>query len=146
MRSSSISWDESARRVEADPAATVAFSRAQWAQRGARFHETDDGQGEHPGLAVGSLATAQGTIDIGVLDYGEPVTYLLVSRASADRRNTVVAALAALSDDGVLDLEADVVDTAGAAAGRKTSRAHRARRATRSSSTSRATAESRSSR
>jgi hypothetical protein len=110
MRPSLISWDETARRVDADPAATVAMSREQWIARGARFHDVSDGQGERPGLAVGTVATTEGTNAIGVLDCGDPVTYLLVARTPPDRRRAVAAVLAALAEAEVVRPDDQIVD------------------------------------
>ena len=106
----SITWHEPGGRVAADPGATLALDRTAWERLGARFAPVDDGQGENPGLATASLSTKEGPVTVGVLDYGESITYLLVPGARDERPTTTAQVLQALSESGAIALDEDLVD------------------------------------
>jgi len=105
------------RALGADPAATIGLDGAAWAQLGAVFQDADDGQGETPRLATAMVQTAEGAISIGVVDYGENATYLLVPGVEPQRLATTEAVLDVLEAAGALRRESDLLDLAGAAPG-----------------------------
>lgn len=112
MTTPSITWDQQARRLSADPAATIALSRSAWEAAGASFTELDDGQGEMPGLATATIDVSSGPVVIGVLDYGESSTYLLVPGSEPDRFATTAAVLELLESVDVLCIARDLLDLA----------------------------------
>jgi hypothetical protein len=105
-----ITWLSGVTRFDANPTATVAVDRARWESLGATFVEVDDGDDETPGLAVGQVDG----LDFGVLDYGEGETYLLIAEPDAAAREHTLAVLGALEGAGVLAVDEEVVDVAGA--------------------------------
>lgn len=109
-----IRWDTEPRRLEADPAATLALDRAAWELLGAVFSARDDGQGEMPGLATGAVETSEGRVEVGIVDYGEGTTYLLVPGADPDRFATTAVVLETLESLGAVRLHEDLVDLADA--------------------------------
>lgn len=108
-----IRWFKTPKKLDADPGATVALDRARWEQLGASFNDADDGNGETPGLATATVRTALGAIPVGVLDYGEQSTYLLVPDGEQGQLNNTAAVLLALQDAGALRLEDELLDVAG---------------------------------
>ncbi len=76
---------------------------------GARFVPVDDGQGEMPYLATAEVATAIGGVDIGILDYREDTTYLLVPGDDGERPAVTSLVLEALVDVGAIRPD-DIVD------------------------------------
>ena len=109
MSRPTISWDEPGRQLAADPGATLALDRSAWESLGARFLAVDDGQGETPGLATASVSTPDGKMAIGILDYGERTTYLLVPGTREDRNATATEALECLAASGAITFD-DVID------------------------------------
>lgn len=107
--SDAITWHSGVDHFDANPTATVALDRARWETFGARFVEVDDGDDETPGLAVGQVDG----LDFGVLDYGETETFLLLSGEVVAGPATV-RLLELLQEAGVLEVERDVTDLAGA--------------------------------
>jgi hypothetical protein len=112
---SCIQWDPVASDIQADPAATLALDQSAWIRIGARFRPVDDGQGECPTLATATVTTPGGTVEIGVVDYGEPHTFLLVPGRDPERADSVDAVVEALIASGALS-EEQVVDVARGAA------------------------------
>jgi len=112
-----IRWSEPCTTVAADPGATLALDRVAWETLGARFAAADDGQGETPGLACALLRTAAGDVEIGILDYGEPATYILVPGRGARHAEMTDAVLNALAEAGAISLDADVIDVISPASG-----------------------------
>jgi cold shock CspA family protein len=113
MSAPSIRWDRTAKKVHADPAATVGLNRSAWERLGASFSESDDGNGETPGLATATVRTARGALRIGVLDYGEESTYVLVPGDERTLLANTGAVLLALQDGEALRIEDDLLDIAG---------------------------------
>jgi hypothetical protein len=105
-----IRWNPGVDRFDANPAATVVLDRAAWERIGAVFVEHDDGDDERPGLAVGEIETDGGVVEFGVLDYGEPETFLLVSGRDRAAVDAARAVLSALQGAGVLDLTTQLSD------------------------------------
>lgn len=89
--------------------ASLLVNGGHWRSLGAEFHQADDGSGETPGLAIGSAETQIGTLEFGVLDYGQEVSYLLVP-SSEQRAAMTQAILEALETAGMLSLKSDVLD------------------------------------
>jgi hypothetical protein len=112
MSEARIDWDKPARKLASDPAATIALDRAAWEALGAAFTELDDGQGETPGLATAKVTTSRGEAAMGILDYGESSTYLLIPAAQPERFATTAAVLELLESLGALDLGRDLLDLA----------------------------------
>jgi cold shock CspA family protein len=108
-----IGWDKRAKKVHADPAATVGLDRSAWERLGASFSESDDGNGETPSLATATVRTARGALGIGVLDYGEESTYVLVPGDERTLLANTGAVLLALQDAGALRIEDDLLDIVG---------------------------------
>lgn len=111
---SPIVWDEVPRRLAADPAATLRLDRAGWEALGASFANVDDGQGETPGLATATVETPAGTVQVGVLDYGESSTYLLVPGVEPERFARTAGVLELLESIGAVRLDSDLLDLADA--------------------------------
>ncbi len=109
MTPTSIKWDKAAKKLDADPAATVALDRRAWESLGAVFVETDDGNGETPGFATATVQTADGPTRVGVVDYGEKSTYLLVPGSGPERLASTTAVLGILDAAGALSLESDLL-------------------------------------
>lgn len=107
-----VAWHRPAKRLAADPAATIALNRSAWEAVGASFGECDDGQGEMPGLATATVKLSSGPVVIGVLDYGESSTYLLVPGSEPHRFATTAAVLELLESVGVLRIDRDLLDLA----------------------------------
>lgn len=107
-----IAWDAPGRSLAANPGATLALDRHAWERLGARFSAVDDGQGERPNLATGSMSTSGGPVPFGVLDYGESTTYLLVPGSGARHLRAAVEVLAALAKGGGIRPSHDLVDIA----------------------------------
>ncbi len=112
MSARSITWDLPNRKLVADPGATLALDRNAWEGLGAHFHPVDDGQGETPNLATASVSTAEGSLAIGILDYGESTTYLLVPRDGLACQEATSEILESLADSGAIRLDHDIVDVA----------------------------------
>jgi hypothetical protein len=115
MSVSPIKWHPKPKRVDADPGATLTLDRAAWEQAGATFTPIDDGNGETPGLATATVKTSAGPVQIGVVDYAEPSTYLLVPGAGPERLSRTVAVLETLQDSGTVEIERDLLDLADVA-------------------------------
>jgi DNA-binding protein HU-beta len=105
MTTATLIWQPKQTELEADIAATLAMDRAAWEATGARFVPVDDGDGEFPGFAVGTV----GDTWFAVLAYpGQSTTFLLVpgrGAARADRTVDVVRELLAarvLADPSVV--------------------------------------------
>jgi hypothetical protein len=111
----SVEWDRKPVDIGVDPAASLRLDRGRWERDGATFVERDDGEGEAPGLATGTVAAEGARQPIGALDYGEEATCLLVPGVDPERLPVTVAVLEALEGAGVLDLEADLLDLADGA-------------------------------
>jgi hypothetical protein len=107
--SDAITWHNGVDRFDANPTATAALDRARWETLGARFVEVDDGDDETPGLAVGQVDG----LDFGVLDYGETETFLLLVGEVVAGPATA-RLLKRLEEVGVLEVDRDVTDLAGA--------------------------------
>ena len=107
-----LKWSKEPNRLEADPAATLAVDRTDWERLGAVFAPHDDGQGELADLAVGNVETSEGPVEIGIVDYGEDTTYLLVPGVDPDRFATTAAVLESLEAIGAVRLQDDLVDLA----------------------------------
>jgi hypothetical protein len=103
--------------VDADPGATLTLDRSAWEQTGARFTPTDDGNGETPGLATATVKTSAAPVEIGIVDYDEPTTYLLVPGSGRERLSTTLAVLETLQDAGALHIQTDLFDLAGVVSG-----------------------------
>jgi cold-shock-like DNA binding protein len=110
-----LQWDEKASKLDADPAATVSLDRSAWERVGAVFHDRDDREGEMPGLATATVQLAGRAVRIGVVDYGENSTYLLVPGVEPKRLATTTAVLEALEAEGVLHIQTDLLDLANVA-------------------------------
>ncbi len=108
-RTPSITWHASAKRLAAEPGATVAVDREAWEAAGAHFKPRDDHQGETPYLATGSAKTSSGSISFGVLDFGADVTYVLVPGTEETRPSIALRLLEVLEEVGALNID-DVVD------------------------------------
>jgi hypothetical protein len=91
-----IKWHSKPKRVDADPGATLTLDRSAWEQTGARFTPTDDGNGETPGLATATVKTSAAPVEIGIVDYDEPTTYLLVPGSGRERLSSTLAVLETL--------------------------------------------------
>jgi hypothetical protein len=78
MNRPGVTWDAPGQNIAAYPGATLALNREAWESLGAQFRAADDGQGETPNLATGSVQISDGPVAIGILDYGDETTYLLV--------------------------------------------------------------------
>jgi uncharacterized protein YuzE len=96
----------------ADPTATVSLDRSAWERAGAIFTNTDDGNGEMPGLATATVYVAGVPVQFGVLDYDSEDTYLLVPGTDPERLVTTTALLEALESADVLRVEEDLLDIA----------------------------------
>ena len=107
-----VDWDKDLTLLAADPVASIALDRSAWEALGATFHEVDDNDGETPGLATGTAQTDNGPVEIGVLDYGESSTYMLVPGVEPVRLAAAAAVLQSLEAAGALRLESDLVDLA----------------------------------
>lgn len=114
MSENAITWDATPKRLAADPAATLALDRSAWEALGASFREMDDGQGEKPGLATAIVQTSNGSVSVGILDYGEAGTYLLVPGVEPERFANTAAVLEALEALGAVNLAEDLLDLADA--------------------------------
>jgi cold shock protein len=112
MTVNTIKWHPKPKTVNADPAATLLVDRSAWEQAGASFTPTDDGNGETPGLATAVVKTPVAPVQIGIVDYGEPSTYLLVPGAGPDRLSTTFAVLETLEAAGALRIQTDLFDLA----------------------------------
>ena len=110
-----IKWHSKPKRVNADPGATLSLDRSAWEQAGATFTPTDDGNGETPGLATAAVKTPAGPVQIGVVDYDEPSTYLLVPGSGRERLSRTLAVLETLETAGALHIQTDLFDLAGVA-------------------------------
>jgi hypothetical protein len=110
-----IKWHPKPERVDADPGATLTLDRSAWEQAGATFTPTDDGNGETPGLAAATVNTPAGPVEIGVVDYSEPSTYLLVPGTGPQRLLTTVAVLKTLESIGALEIQTDLLGLADVA-------------------------------
>lgn len=115
MTVTTIKWHPKPKRVDADPGATLTLDRSAWEQAGATFTPTDDGNGETPGLATATVKTPAAPVQIGVVDYGEPTTYLLVPGSGPERLSRTVAVLGTLEAAGALHIQTDLFDLAGVA-------------------------------
>jgi CspA family cold shock protein len=115
MSRPSIKWDKKATTLDADPAATLSLDRAAWEKVGAIFSAVDDREGEAPGLATATLQAAGTPVRIGVVDYGESATYLLIPGTEPRRLATTAAVLEALEAEGALRIQTDLVDLADVA-------------------------------
>jgi hypothetical protein len=115
MTVTAINWHPKPKRVDADPAATLSLDRSAWEQAGATFTPTDDGNGETPGLATATVKTSAAPVQIGIVDYDEPTTYLLVPGSGRERLSTTVAVLETLETAGALNIQTDLFDLAGVA-------------------------------
>jgi DNA-binding CsgD family transcriptional regulator len=109
VSSPDILWHEPGQRLVGDPGATLSVARSAWESLGARFFPADDGQGETPYLATGEVSTAIEAVDIGILDYGDDTTYLLVPGDDLKRPAVTSLVLAALSRLGAIHPD-DIVD------------------------------------
>ena len=78
-----------------------------WKNLGAKFTPFDDGGGEAPGLAVGTVQTVRGQQQFGILDYGEASTYLLIPATGAKAQTLSVVVISALVENKALAI-ADV--------------------------------------
>lgn len=114
MTVATIMWDDDAQRIAADPTATLAVSRLRWESAGARFRETDDGDGEMPWLATAVVQTPDEAVPIGVLSYDDEIVYLLVQTKSRGQTATTRAVLEALADEQVLSIDRDVLEIVSA--------------------------------
>lgn len=112
MNQTPITWDETPERLAADPTATLGLDRSAWEALGATFSEVDDGQGETPGLAIATVQTRDGEVRVGILDYGEDSTYLLVPGVEPRRRATTVTVLEAFESMSAVRLDTDLLDVA----------------------------------
>jgi hypothetical protein len=114
MNTTAINWDIEAKMLGADPTATVSLDRSAWERAGAVFTNTDDGNGETPGLATATVQVAGVPVQFGVLDYGGEDTYLLVPGTDPERLTTTTALLETLESAGVLRVDRDLLDLATA--------------------------------
>src|SRR5271155_1171231 len=110
-----IKWHSKPKRVNADPGATLSLDRSAWEQAGATFTPTDDGNGETPGLATATVKTPAAPVQIGIVDYDEPTTYLLVPGSGRERLSRTLAVLETLETAGALHIQTDLFDLAGVA-------------------------------
>ena len=117
MTVTAIKWHSKPKRVDADPGATLTLDRSAWEQAGARFTPADDGNGETPGLATATVKTSAAPVEIGIVDYDEPTTYLLVPGSGRERVSTTLAVLETLQDAGALHIQTDLFDLAGVVSG-----------------------------
>ena len=117
MTVTAIKWHSKPKRVNADPGATLTLDRSAWEQAGARFTPADDGNGETPGLATATVKTSAAPVEIGIVDYDEPTTYLLVPGSGRERLSTTLAVLETLQDAGALHIQTDLFDLAGVVSG-----------------------------
>ncbi len=95
-----IRWSNRKKLPGADPVATLRVRRDSWTELGARFHRVDDGQGEKPRLAIATVDTALGPVDVGVLVYDDSdLSYLLIATEKYPPRvlDAVLDSLAARS-------------------------------------------------
>jgi cold shock CspA family protein len=83
----------------------------QWKELGAQFTPTPDGEGEEPGLAVGTLGSGSASIQFGILDYGEDQTFLLVPASGEAKEQLARRAVEALVEAGIVE-PLDVLDEA----------------------------------
>jgi hypothetical protein len=92
-----LSWsdDPDIESASFERIATLAISHEVWQSFGARFIDTEDPIGGVSRIAVGQVKTGDSTIEFGVLDHGEPTTFLLGDGAVAD------VVLPALVDAGI---------------------------------------------
>lgn len=102
----SISWMVDPNGFRGEIGATVALDARRWREAGAEFTEIDDGDGETVGIARGRATTTRsGSIDFGVLDYGEPETFLLVATELGEVPDRTAEVLDALREAGILGRE-----------------------------------------
>jgi DNA-binding protein HU-beta len=105
-------WQPSHTELDADIAATLAMDRAAWEATGARFVPVDDGDGEFPGFAAGTV----GDTSFAVLAYaGQPTTFLLVPGRGAARADRTVDVLRELLAARVLSAPSAVLEVLGRA-------------------------------
>jgi hypothetical protein len=115
MTVTTIKWHPKPKRVDADPGATLTLDRSAWEQAGATFTPTGDGNGETPGLATATVKTPAGPVHIGIVDYDEPSTYLLVPGAGSERLSKTVAVLKTFEAAGTLQIQKDLLGLADVA-------------------------------
>jgi len=96
----------------ANPSTAKKILRAAFSQA-----PTDDGNGETPGLATATVKTPVASVQIGIVDYDEPTTYLLVPGSGRERLSRTLAVLETLETAGALHIQTDLFDLAGVAPG-----------------------------
>jgi hypothetical protein len=102
MTTAALTWEPGQDTIDADIAATIAKDRAAWESAGATFTEVDDGDGERPGLATGTLGIDGRPAHFGVLDYGDETTHLLIPGTSTERQALTTRVIGELISAGVL--------------------------------------------
>jgi cold shock CspA family protein len=116
MSSRGPSWNLDAEKFTGDIGAALHASRDEWERFDAGFTEIDDELGGSAWIAAGSIDTAIGEIEFGVLDYGAETTYLLVPATGDEKRPLRTAIVEALveaeiiSSEKVLDERAPFAD------------------------------------
>lgn len=110
MTTVALIWQPNQTELDADIAATLAMDRAAWEATGARFVSIDDGDGEFPSIAAGTVDDTS----FGVLAYdGEPTTFLLVPGRGDDRADRTIDALRELLAARVLPAPDVVLEVIG---------------------------------
>jgi hypothetical protein len=115
MTTVSLSWEPGQETIGADLAATIAMDRAAWESAGAAFTDVDDGDGEQPGLAVGTVEINGKPEQFGILDYGDPTTHLRIAGAQAERPALTLLVIGELIAAGVLSGPDAVLEVIGLA-------------------------------
>jgi hypothetical protein len=117
MKSDLMSWldgAEAAEVAEGSVVATLAMSGEAWSRSSARFIETDDGDGEQPGLAVGRVAVGGHPAQFAVLDYGDAeITYLVVGGEYSERLALTERVIDGLIGAGAIPVRSCVLEVVG---------------------------------
>jgi hypothetical protein len=115
MTTTSLMWHHGRETASGSVAATVAMDRVTWEAAGASFTQVDDGDGERPWLAVGTVELEDEPAQFGVLDYGDESTHLIVGGPYDERPNLTARIVDDLLAAGAIPDESLVLEIIGLA-------------------------------
>jgi hypothetical protein len=103
-----VRWAGDPGEFRGDIGASTRIDGERWREGGAQFQERDDGQGESPMLAVGTVQTVVGDVEFGILDYGEGGTYLLAPTSGGALPILTAVIAEGLEKAGVISIAEDL--------------------------------------
>lgn len=114
MTTATTIWQHGAQTAEGSVAATLGMTTEAWVKAGATFVHVDDGDGDHPGLAVGEVWLDGQPTSFAVLDYEDgETTFMLVTGDRDNRPSLAARIIEELLEAGVIPSREAVLEVVG---------------------------------